>query len=173
MPRRIPFYLSLGFSNTTIGTVSTIFAVGPYLAGVFLGGLVHQRFGVYRALVTTSLLNSVFIAGTLLLVYAGDSEPFLVGVVTGQSIAAGTANAVFVAYIASLTDPRYTATQFAVFTALATLARSVLTAPTGWIAEQTGWAVYFGLCTVLGLTGLLLLLAFKKLFEGRRSLAGP
>jgi PAT family beta-lactamase induction signal transducer AmpG len=163
----VPFYLSLGFSNTTIGTVNTVFAVGPYLGGVFLGGLLHHRLGVYRVLLAGSLVTSATIAGSIVLVHTGDSTSVLSALVTCQSIASGMSNAVFVAYIASLTNSRYTATQFAAFTALATMARSVLTTPTGWIAEQIGWVEYFTLCTLLGLVGFLLLSSFKVLFRER------
>ena len=64
-----------------------------------------------------------------------------------------------------LTDRRFTATQFAMLSALATLPRVVLTAPTSWIATQMGWAPFFLLATLIAVPGLLLLLAFKSWFH--------
>ena len=76
-----------------------------------------------------------------------------------EALGVGLATAAFIAYIARATDPRYTATQFALFTQprpwfLAPL----INATTGWIVEQTGWFDFFLLCVVLGLPGMALLL---------------
>ena len=62
------------------------------------------------------------------------------------------------AFIARATDPRYTATQFALFTSLAVVPRTLINATTGWIVEQIGWFDFFLLCTALALPGMLLLL---------------
>ena len=71
---------------------------------------------------------------------------------------AGLGTVAFTAFIARATDPRYTATQFALFTSLASVPRSVVNATTGWIVEQTGWYTFFLLCTALALPGMALLL---------------
>ena len=68
------------------------------------------------------------------------------------------ATAAFIAFIARATDPRYTATQFALFTSLAVVPRTLINATTGWIVEQTGWFDFFLLCVVLGLPGMALLM---------------
>ena len=64
----------------------------------------------------------------------------------------------FIAFIARATDPRYTATQFALFTSLAAVPRTVVNASTGWVVEQTGWFTFFLVCAVLALPGMALLL---------------
>jgi MFS transporter, PAT family, beta-lactamase induction signal transducer AmpG len=126
---------------------------------------VQVRFGMHRVLATTSVLASAAIAGSLLLIAAGDATWLLAIVVGFQSIATGMGNAALTAYIANLTDPRFTATQFAVLTAIATLPHSLLTAPTGWVAAHIGWLAYFSLCAVLGLVGLVLLCFCRQLFR--------
>jgi PAT family beta-lactamase induction signal transducer AmpG len=60
-------------------------------------------------------------------------------------------------FIARATDPRYTATQFALFTSLAAVPRTLINATTGWIVEQLGWFEFFLLCTALAVPGMLLL----------------
>ena len=75
-----------------------------------------------------------------------------------EALGVGLGTAAFIAFIARTTDPRYTATQFALFTSLAAVPRSVINATTGWIVEQIGWFDFFLLCTVLALPGMALLL---------------
>jgi len=79
-------------------------------------------------------------------------------VIAFEALGVGLGTAAFTAYIARATDPRYTATQFALFTSLAAVPRTVVNATTGWIVERTGWLDFYLLCTLLALPGMLLLL---------------
>ena len=82
----------------------------------------------------------------------------MLGLVIGlEAFAVGLGTAAFTAYIAETTDPRYTATQFALFTSLAAVPRTFINASTGYIVELTGWLDFFMICFVLGLPGMLLL----------------
>jgi PAT family beta-lactamase induction signal transducer AmpG len=82
----------------------------------------------------------------------------VLGLVIGlEAFAVGLGTAAFTAYIAETTDPRYTATQFALFTSLAAVPRTFINASTGYIVELTGWLDFFMICFVLGLPGMLLL----------------
>jgi PAT family beta-lactamase induction signal transducer AmpG len=74
-----------------------------------------------------------------------------------ETFATGLTMAAFTAYIASTTDPRYTATQFALFTSLASVPRTLASAASGYVVAQIGWFDYFIVCTVLALPGMLLL----------------
>jgi len=80
-------------------------------------------------------------------------------VIAFEALGVGLGTAAFTAFIARTTDPRYTATQFALFTSLASVPRSIVNATTGWIVEQTGWFAFFLLCTALALPGMVLLLS--------------
>jgi MFS transporter, PAT family, beta-lactamase induction signal transducer AmpG len=75
-----------------------------------------------------------------------------------ETFSTGLTMAAFTAYIASTTDPRYTATQFALFTSLASVPRTLASAASGYVVAQIGWFDYFIVCTVLALPGMLLLL---------------
>ncbi len=79
-------------------------------------------------------------------------------VIAFEALGAGLGTVAFTAFIARTTDPRYTATQFALFTSLFSVPRAVINASTGWIVEQTGWFVFFLICTALALPGMALLL---------------
>ena len=79
-------------------------------------------------------------------------------VIAFEALGVGLGTAAFTAFIARATDPRYTATQFALFTSLSAVPRTVVNATTGWIVDQTGWFNFFLLCTALALPGMALLL---------------
>ena len=85
----------------------------------------------------------------------------------------GLGTAAFVAFIARATDPRYTATQFALFTSLAAVPRTVVNASTGWIVDQTGWFNFFLLCTLLALPGMALLLRVAPWHDRAKEGARP
>ena len=74
-----------------------------------------------------------------------------------EALGVGLGSAAFIAFIARSTDPRYTATQFALFTSLAAVPRTVANAATGYLVESLGWTPFFLLCTLLALPGMLLL----------------
>jgi PAT family beta-lactamase induction signal transducer AmpG len=83
---------------------------------------------------------------------------WMLGVVMAADyFAIGLGTAAFTAYIATTTDPRYTATQFALFTSLAMVPRTFFNAITGYIVEQTGWFGFFIVCFLLTIPGMLLL----------------
>jgi MFS transporter, PAT family, beta-lactamase induction signal transducer AmpG len=82
----------------------------------------------------------------------------MLGLVIGlEAFAVGLGTAAFTAFIATTTDQRYTATQFALFTSLAAVPRTFFNALTGFIVAQTGWFIFFLICFALALPGMLLL----------------
>jgi PAT family beta-lactamase induction signal transducer AmpG len=87
-----------------------------------------------------------------------DPKLFALAIVYGfETFATGLTLAAFTAYIASTTDPRYTATQFALFTSLASVPRTLASAASGYVVAQFGWFHYFIACTLLAVPGMLLL----------------
>ncbi|TDJ45220.1 MAG: MFS transporter [Gammaproteobacteria bacterium] len=161
----IPFYLETGFSNTEIGTVVKFFGVAPLLFGVFIGGVLTLKAGLYKALIISGVLQGVSTAGFAVLSMVGYNLWWLAGVVAFENLTQGMGTAALLALMAYLTDRRFTATQFAMLSALATLPRVVLTAPTGWMVTQIGWVPFFVFSTLVAIPGLLLLLAFKSWFH--------
>jgi PAT family beta-lactamase induction signal transducer AmpG len=79
-------------------------------------------------------------------------------VIAFEALGVGLGTVAYVAYIARATNPRFTATQFALFTSLSAVPRTVVNASTGWIVAQTGWFNFFLICTLLALPGMALLL---------------
>ena len=74
-----------------------------------------------------------------------------------EALGVGLGTAAFTAFIARATNPRYTATQYALFTSLAAVPRTLVNATTGWIVERTGWFDFYLLCMLLAIPGMVLL----------------
>ncbi|MEH6502745.1 MAG: AmpG family muropeptide MFS transporter [Cycloclasticus sp.] len=157
-----PFYLDIGFSKTQIGTVVKLFGFWATIAGGLLGGLLILKIGSYRALWGFGILQAISTAGFVLLNIIGPNTPLLAGVIAFENLSAGMGTAAFIGFMASQTDKRFTATQYALLTSLMGIPRVLLAAPTGWMAEIMGWSGFFIFCTLIAVPGLLILLRFKK-----------
>ncbi|HSV18740.1 MAG TPA: AmpG family muropeptide MFS transporter [Casimicrobiaceae bacterium] len=154
-----PFYLDMGFSKTEIGLVAKNVGLWTSLVGGIVGGLWMVRIGINRALWLFGAVQVVAILGFAWLAYVHAANLWLLGTVIGfEALGVGLGTVAFTAYIARATDPRYTATQFALMTSLAVVPRVLINATTGWIVERIGWFDFFLLCTVLALPGMALLL---------------
>ena len=157
-----PFYLDIGFTNTEIGTVVKLFGFWAVLGGAFLGGLILLRIGIYRGLWAFGILQIVSTSGFIVLASVGYSLPLLATVVAGENLASGMGTAAYAAFMASMTNRRFTATQYALLSSIMGIPRVLLAAPTGWIAKHTGWVGFFGICVLIAIPGLLLLFRFKS-----------
>src|SRR5450631_3448847 len=154
-----PFYLDIGFTKTEIGVIAKNAALWPSVVGGLLGGLWMVKIGINRALWLFGVVQLVSILGFALLAWVHQPDRLLLAfVIAFEALGVGLGTAAFVAFIARATDPRYTATQFALFTSLAAVPRTVVNASTGWIVAETGWLNFFLLCTLLALPGMALLL---------------
>jgi PAT family beta-lactamase induction signal transducer AmpG len=153
-----PFYLDMGFSKSEIGLIAKNAGLWASVVGGLLGGIWMLKIGINRGLWLFGVVQVVSILGFAWLAHL--NRPDRVGlaiVIAFEALGVGLGTAAFTAFIARETDPRYTATQFALFTSLASVPRSLVNASTGWIVEQTGWFAFFLLCTVLALPGMALL----------------
>lgn len=152
-----PFFMDLGFTRTEIGVVAKSSGLWASLAGGILGAYWLMKTGINRGLWIFGVLQAVAILGFAILAKMGLSLWMLGIVMAADTFAIGLGTAAFTAYIATTTDPRYTATQFALFTSLAMVPRTFFNAITGYIVEQTGWFEFFIVCFLLTIPGMLLL----------------
>lgn len=151
------FYLDSGFSMTQIGVIAKTTGFWASLLGGMLGGAWMVRLGINRALWLYGVVQALSILGFSWISLKG-ADPYALAFVIGfEALGVGLGTAAFVAYIASTTDKRYSATQFALFTSLSAIPRTFINASAGFIVEQTGWFMFFNLCFVLALPGMLLL----------------
>lgn len=153
----IPFYLQLGFSNTEIGAIAKTVGTAALLLGAFVGGALTLKAGLYRALWVIGFLQAGSTACFVLLAAAGHDRAWLSTVIAFENLAVGMGSAALIAFMATLTNRQFTATQFALLSTLATLPRSLLSAPSGFMAEALGWPQFFMVCALLAIPGLLML----------------
>lgn len=153
-----PFYLDIGFSKSEIGAVVKLFGFWATLVGAFVGGSLILWLGINGALLLFGILQAVSTAGFALLSRLGDSLPVLAGVIAFENLSAGMGTAAYMAFMASLTNRRFTATQYALLTSFMGLSRDVITAPAGYMAQSVGWFGFFVVCTLMAGPGLVILI---------------
>lgn len=153
-----PFYIDMGFSLTQIGSIAKLSSLTAVFIGGLAGGVAMIRLGINRSLWLFGLVQISSILGFVLLSVVGANPYVLALVVSFEYLGVGLGTAAFTAFIARETNPVFAATQFALFTALASLPRTVANAITGVIIEQVGYTSFFILCTILALPGMLILL---------------
>jgi PAT family beta-lactamase induction signal transducer AmpG len=153
-----PFYLDLGFSKTDIANITKIFGFFMTIAGAALGGLLVLRYGMLRPL----LIGAILIMSTnLLFVWLAVSEPNLASlavVISADNLGGGLATSAFIAYLSSLTNTAYTATQYALFSSLMTLPAKFIGGFSGWVVDTTDYASFFLYAGLLGLPAILLVI---------------
>jgi MFS transporter, PAT family, beta-lactamase induction signal transducer AmpG len=152
-----PFYLQLGFTLTEVGVVAKGAGAPATVVGLFAGGFAISRFGINRALWVFGVAQIASTLGFALLAQLGANVAALAAVVAFEYLASGLGTAAFGAFLARSTNQRFTATQFALFSSLIALPRSVASAATGYLVEAAGYFSFFVVCAVLGIPGMLLL----------------
>ena len=152
-----PFYLDLGFTMTEIGAVAKLFGFWATIIGGLLGGIMLLRLGIVRALWFFGILQAISTAGFSLLAMIGPSIAGLAGVIAFENLSGGMGTAAYVAYMASITNKKFTATQYALLSSLMGIPRVLASAPTGYMAQSLGWVAFFVFCSLVAVPGLYLL----------------
>ena len=163
-----PFYLDIGFSKTEIGAVVKLFGFWATIIGSLLGGILMFRLGIGRSLWVFGFLQAISTAGFALLARIGHNVPALSGVIAFENLSSGMGTAAYVAFMASITNKRFTATQYALLTSLMGVPRVLASAPTGFFAKYLGWEFFFIFCTLIAIPGMLLLLKFAPWHPQKR-----
>ncbi len=154
----MPFYLDIGFTKTEIGAVVKLFGFWATIGGAFLGGFVILKTGIHRALWIFGGLQALSTAGFALLVHTGPMVNMLAGVIAFENLSSGMGTSAFVAYMASLTNKKFTATQYALLSSLMGVPRTFASAPTGFMVKAWGWEPFFIGCALIAIPGMLLLM---------------
>ena len=173
----MPFFLKTGFTKTDIATVVKIGGIIATIVGGLVGGAILMKIGMKRSLWLFGILQSV---STMLLAWIaqlGPSIPALWVVISFENLASGMGTAAYSAYMASLVNKKFTATQYAILTSLMGIPRVIIAAPTGYMAKHLGWQTFFITCGFAALPGLLILLKIGKwtseVHESQRAPAEP
>jgi PAT family beta-lactamase induction signal transducer AmpG len=151
-----PFYVDMGYTKDEVAAVTKVFGVIMTLLGAFIGGVLSMRLGVMRVL----MLGAVLSAGSNLLFAwlgtRGHDVSSLVFVISADNLSSGIASAAFIAYLSSLTNVSYSATQYALFSSMMLLAPKWLAGFSGRYVDAYGYGNFFTATALLGIPVLLL-----------------
>ena len=153
-----PFYLDIGFTKAEIANVAAAFGLAMTLTGAALGGALVARYGIAVMLVFTAVMAPLTNLTFSWLALLGPEIHGLVLAIMADNITGGMAIAVFIAYLSSLTNTAYTATQYALFSSIMTLPGQFLGGFTGVVATQVGWFWFFIGSALIGIPAILLAL---------------
>ena len=151
-----------GFSPELIGTVNKILAVIATILGALVGGSLMSQWGTYRALMIFGILQAISNFGYYVVASFPGNVPIMATAIGIENICGGLGTAAFVALVMGLCDVRYTATQFALLTALASVGRVFLAGPlTPPLVELFGWDGFYLLTVLIAIPGLCLLWLYR------------
>ena len=161
-PMAYPFYDDMGFSKVEIAYVSKLYGMIATILGGIAGGLIINRFGIMKSLFWFGLLqgitNLMFVAQS----YAGHNIYLLTVTISLDNISAGMGTTALVAYLSSLCNIAYTATQYALLSSLMSFARDLFAATSGFLADHVSWDIFFFITALMVIPGLILLAYLTK-----------
>jgi len=153
---------ALGFSYDQIALVGKTFGIAAGVLGILLGGALMSRWKLYKALMVFGWLQTIAILGFAWLAIAGKHFILFATVVFFEHITSGMGTAAFFAFLMALCDHRYTATQYALFSAIMVLARTFIGPLAGVVIKTMGWPLFFVWGFVIAVFGLGLLWWLNK-----------
>ncbi|MBC7548471.1 MAG: MFS transporter [Polaromonas sp.] len=158
-----PFYVDMGYTKDEVAAVTKIYGVIMTLVGAFAGGALAMRFGVMRVLMLGAVLSA---ASNLLFAWLGSrghDVNALIFVISADNLSSGIASAAFIAYLSSLTNVNYSATQYALFSSMMLLLPKFLAGYSGTYVDAFGYSQFFTATALLGLPVLVLVALASRL----------
>lgn len=145
------------FTLTDVGAVNKGLGTVAVIVGALFGGALMIKLGLFRALLLFGILQAVSNLSFMVLAWAGKNYALMVTAVAFENVTGGMGTAAFVAFLMALCNHRYTATQYALLSALAALGRQYMGPPAGYLVEAVGWAQFFFVTALVALPGVWLL----------------
>jgi len=154
------------FSVGEVGAINKGMGMIATILGALFGGLIMARLGMFRSLLYFGILQAISNLSFMVLAYLGKNYTMMVFAVAFENLAGGMGTASFLGFLMALCNHRYTATQFALLSALAALGRVFVGPPSGYLAEFAGWPVFFFITFLVALPGLGLLWWMREAVDG-------
>jgi PAT family beta-lactamase induction signal transducer AmpG len=167
-----PFYVDMGYSKDEVAAVSKVYGVAMTLAGAFIGGALALRFGVLRVLFLGALLSAASNLLFAALALHGRDLTWLIVVISADNLSAGIASAAFIAYLSSLTNLAYSATQYALFSSIMLLLPKFVAGFSGAFVDAFGYVAFFCSTAALGVPVLLLVWLAARNTQHRQHATG-
>lgn len=152
-----PFYVDMGYTKDEVAAVSKVFGVVMTLVGAFVGGVLTLRFGVMKILFLGAILSAVSNLLFAWLATRGHDLQGLVWVISADNLSSGIATAAFIAFLSSLTNIQYSATQYALFSSMMLLLPKWLAGFSGVFVDSFGYQYFFSITAIIGAPVLILI----------------
>jgi PAT family beta-lactamase induction signal transducer AmpG len=153
-----PFVIDLGFSRNDYAAIVKGVGLAAALIGGFAGGYVARRYSLAASLWIGGVLQAVANLSFSWLALVGANHWALAFAISAENFTSAIGTVIFVAYLSALCqNPLHTATQYALLTALAAVGRNFLSSGAGYVQKATGWPLFFAICVVVAVPGLMLL----------------
>ena len=167
-----PFVIDLGFTRNDYAAIVKGVGLAATLIGGFAGGFVARRYSLAASLWIGAVLQAVSNLAFAWLALVGVNQWALALAISVENFTSAIVTVIFVAYLSALCkNPLHTATQYALLTALAAVGRTYLSAGAGYVAQATGWPLFFVISVIVALPSLVLLLWLQR--RGHFSALGP
>ncbi len=160
------FLLNLHFSLTEVGSINKVLGTIATICGAAIAGGLMVRLGLFRSLIAFGCLQIASILSFMVLAVIGKSYALMAFAVTFEKLCAGMGTSAFLALLMSLCNKRFTATQYALLSSLASLGRVFVGPSAGFIVEYAGWANFFLFAAIAAIPGLALLYHLKPEITG-------
>jgi PAT family beta-lactamase induction signal transducer AmpG len=156
-----------GFGADEVGLVNKTLGLAATIVGALAGGALMAQMGLYRSLLWFGIGQAITNFGYWLIAVSPKSLALMGSIVGLENLVGGMGTAAFVALLMSLVDARFSATQFALLSALASVGRVYVGPATGFLVENLGWPNFFVLTVAFAIPGLVLLVAMRRSVEAR------
>ncbi|QHJ12818.1 Protein AmpG [Paraglaciecola mesophila] len=153
-----PFFLDMGFSTVEIGSIAKIAKTIGATAGTILGGIAMIKLGINRSLWVFGVFQLISILGYVMLSMVGYNHLVLAIASGFEYFGVGLGSVALIAFMAKSTNRHFTATQFALFSSIAAVPRTFVSATTGYVIEAVGYTQFFIICFICAIPGMLMLL---------------
>ena len=157
-----PFMMDLGFTKTDVGAVLKGVGLIATIGGTLAGGALLTKWGIKKSLWVFGIVQGISGFTFFILAKVGHNYPIMMTAICFENICSGLATAAFTAFMMNMCDKRFTATQYALLTSFMALTRIMVQTPSGYIAKNMGWEMYFILSIIISIPGLLLLFRYDK-----------
>jgi PAT family beta-lactamase induction signal transducer AmpG len=167
-----PFVIDLGFTRNDYAAIVKGVGLAATLIGGFAGGFVARRYSLATSLWIGAVLQAVSNLAFSWLAIIGVNQWALALAISVENFTSAIGTVIFVAYLSALCkNPLHTATQYALLTALAAVGRTYLSAGAGYVAQATGWPMFFAISMVVAVPSLILLVWLQR--RGHFEMLGP
>ncbi len=159
------FIRGIGFSLTEIGTVNKIGGLISAIAGSIIGGVLLTKMNLYRALILFGIFQALSNLMFMILAIAGKSFALFVSTVIIENFTGGMGTTAFLALLMALCNHRFAATQYAVFSSLASLGRVIISPTSGFVVDAIGWETFYLLTFLIAIPGLILIVKLREIIN--------